>query len=306
MKRGGVVGLLLAAGVLALRSLAIPRRLIPVLLLTFAAYSIFRVPSSLHARELTVWFLDVGKGDAIVMRSPGGFVGVVDSASEHQGSEVIEPFLRSRGIHRIDFLLLTHPHPDHVGGAPALISEFSPGTVVDNGFRPDHPLVRRYREAAEERGIPVRTTRQGTRLKWRDGVSLAVLAPAQAGPPGGTNNTSIVLRVEYGKRALLLAADAQADSERQMLESGQPLSADVLKVGHHGSSASTTEPFVKAVSPKLAVISVDSGNANGYPTEQTLKRLTAAGAQVLRTDRHGHITVLTDGENLRYETDRPD
>ncbi len=308
VSRGGVPGLLLIAALLGIRWLLAAKRVFPVVGCFIAAAWITQPagPPPITSDEVRLTILDVGKGDSIVLESPGGIVIVVDSGGKDMDSRVIGPYLRSRGIRRIALLLLTHPHPDHVGGAPGVIRDFSPSTVVDNGFRPDHPLVRRYRRVAEERGIPVRQLRWGTRLKLPDGITISVLAPPENYKLGTTNDTSTVLRVEYGRRAFLLTADAQVESEREMIKSGVPLTSDVLKVGHHGSSASTTEEFLEAVSPTLAVVSVDSENANGYPTEQTVHRLWRAGARILRTDRHGRITIVTDGETLRHETEKPE
>jgi competence protein ComEC len=261
------------------------------------------------ARPLRVTFLEVGKGDAMVIETPAGKTLVVDAGGvfgegDDQGRRVVAPFLRSRGIARIDTLLLTHPHPDHVGGAKTLIEQFPVGLVLDNGVNADSALVRPYRSAAKERGIPCREVRRGATLDADQGVTISALAPTAETLRGKVNNTSIVLRVEYGRTALLLTGDAEADAESEMIRSGQPLACDVLKVGHHGSRASTSEEFVAAARPRYAVISVSANNRMGYPHPEVLERLEKTGARLYRTDRNGAVTCLSDGASVHIETAR--
>ena len=133
---------------------------------------------------------------------------------------------------------------------------------------------------------------------------MRALAPPRTTTAGRVNNSSIVLRLEYGQTAFLLTGDAEADSESEMIASGQNLSCNVLKVGHHGSNASTSAELLAVAHPQIAVISVNAGNGAGYPHPEMLDRLRAAGVRVYRTDRNGNITCLSDGAHIRVDTER--
>ena len=277
-------------------------------------------------QPLRVTFLDVGKGDALVLETPSGKCLVVDtggtlSGGSDRGRTVVAPFLRSRKRKSLDLLLLTHPHPDHVGGAATLLEQFPVALLVDNGLDSTAKAYKRYREVAEKRRVPCVIGARGWCYDCGDGVVLRALAPPQrkADAPmlstiamrdvmpadnSGVNNSSLVLRVEYGKTAFLLTGDAEADSENDMLRARQPLACDVLKVGHHGSKKSSSAAFLKAAHPRYAIISVNANNRNGHPAPEVLERLQAVGAHILRTDERGHITALSDGRSIQIETQK--
>jgi competence protein ComEC len=264
-----------------------------------------------QAGELRVTFLDVGQGDAAVLESPGGKVlvvdtgGILEEGSDDQGRRVVAPYLRYQGINRIDLLILTHPHADHIGGAATLISQFPVGLLMDNGQTSDAPEETRLLEAAHQRGVPYRAAQRGMKLDCGDGVTAQVLAPCAQAVFGTPNNASVVLRVDYGRTAFLLTGDAEADEEAEMLHSGQPLGCDVLKVAHHGSHTSTTPAFLAAAHPHLAIISVGAHNVYGHPSPEVPERLRAANVRVYRTDRDGAVTCLSDGVTVRTANQSP-
>lgn len=217
---------------------------------------------------------------------------------------MILPYLRSRHIARIDALILTHPHPDHVSGAATLIESMPVGQVIDNGEKPDDPLVIRYRDAAANRDVPVRRMRRGGTITIGDGVVIRVLGPPQRLIDTRVNNSSLVLRIEYGKTVLLLTGDIETKAELELLDNGQPLQCDLLKVAHHGSPSSSSEAFLKAVHPRFAVITVNANNRSGYPAPEVLDRLQRVGAQVFRTDRDGNVTCTSDGKRIQVTPQR--
>jgi competence protein ComEC len=254
LERWGVIGALIVAVVLLLIWLWRRRTGLLFLLVLLAVILIVVVlatpPVRRHPGTLRATILDVGKGDSIVIESPTGRVMVVDAGgllgrNDDRAKRVIGPFLRQRGIRRIDTLLLTHPHQDHIGGAATLIDQFEVGRVVDNGVGDKSGLVERYRKVAVRRGVPVQQVARGNRLDLDRRVHVQVLHPRRAfpGTAGSINDTSIVLRVTFGRTALLLTGDAGKAVEDEMRRARQPLACDVLKVAHHGGRGATTDAF---------------------------------------------------------------
>jgi competence protein ComEC len=269
----------------------------------------------MHPGRLEVTAIDVGQGDSLLVAGPTGRTMVIDaggptgaaanaenaagSSSFDIGEEVVSPYLWSRQMRRIDVLVLTHAHSDHMGGMPAVLRNFRPRELwvgVD-------PASARYRELLMEAaslGVRVRHLRAGDHIDW-DSVSVDVLAPSRAyanpGPP--VNDDSLVLRLQLGKASALLEGDAQAASEEAMVVRARSGDAHarigpdtLLKVGHHGSRTSTTPEFVALAAPEDAVISVGANNTFGHPRTEVIDRLTAAHARVYRTDRDGLTTFL--------------
>lgn len=250
--------------------------------------------------------VDVGQGDAIALRTPKGRWLLVDAGPPGEGAAQAHPVvrsLRSRGVRRLELLVLTHPDADHFGGATAVLESFDVGRVVD-------PLLaapkRSYAELlvdARDRGVPWSAAEAGG--SWTlDGVVVTVLHPP-AGPPGialEANESSVVLLVRWRGFEALLTGDAYVEVERDLMD--QVGDIDVLKVGHHGSETSTDPDFLATVRPEIAVISVGRRNRYGHPAPAVLRRLRAAGAEIARTDLHGDVRLLIapDGRvDLRTE-----
>ncbi len=201
----------------------------------------------------------------------------------------------------LDLVVLTHPDADHVSGLLPVFERFRVARVVDAVQGGDEG-AEAWLAASAGAGAPRSPVGRGTRLE-AGSVTLTVLNP----PSGGagresSNNGSLVLRLDYGRSSLLLTGDAEEEAEQEMLAAQLPLRADVLKVGHHGSSASTSRPFLAAVGPRLAVISAGAENRFGHPAPELLQRL--AGIEVLRTDQHGRIELVSDGDGWRVRVER--
>jgi competence protein ComEC len=267
-----------------------------------------------HRGEMEVTVLDVGQGDSLFVVSPGGKTMLIDGggasggfprAPQHwgidPGQEAVSPYLWSRGFKRIDYVAVTHAHQDHVGGLTAVLENFHVGMLMV-GREVAGPALAKLEELARANGAAVLHERRGERFAW-DGAEGEVLWPDSGNnnvAEAPKNNDSMVMRWGFGERAFMLPGDAEKQAEREILAetAAESLRADVLKVGHHGSKNSTTEEFLAAVHPRVAVISAGENNRYGHPSPELLERLERARVRVLRTDRDGAVHILTDGRRL--------
>jgi len=268
-----------------------------------------------HARiepntlELTA--IDVGQGDSLLAVFPDRKIMIVDGGGVLQfgrtrkvnldiGEDVVSPYLWTRGIKHVDVIAVTHGHEDHAGGVGALIANFRPRELWIGA----KPLAKTL-DAARRAGVPVIARRSGEAFEF-GGARIEVISPpgdyvARSDP---TNNDSLGMRITFGRRSFLLTGDMERPMELRALTDGEPLRADVLKVGHHGSKTSSTEPFLAAVGPSIAVISDGFENSFGHPHHDVLERLNQHHAAVLRTDEDGLITIRTDGNRISMDTMR--
>ena len=257
--------------------------------------------------RLRLTVLDVGQGDAILLEGDRGTRLLIDAGPDPDRllavlDERLPPWDR-----RIDLVVLTHPHEDHVSGLPLLLARYRVGAVAEPGMDGPGPGYRAYREALARLGRSSGRLFAGDRLHL-DSATIDVRWPPRGGVPvqppdtgTGINNVSIVLDVHFGARRLLLVGDIEEAIDPQLLAAGIANGGglDVLKVAHHGSRTASTEPFLAALQPRVAIVSAGTGNPYGHPTQQTLDRLRAVGARTYRTDLDGSVTVETDGRDLR-------
>ncbi len=272
--------------------------------LSSLALSKLPVLSFLHRRnvcdgELEVHFIDVGQGDSILIRSDEAIL-LIDAGTASSKYE-LEAYLRSYGINRIDCLILTHPHSDHIGGAAQIISSFKIGSILTGIYDTDSRYQDEMLEAAEENGIETVEPILGADYSVGD-ISFKVLSPDIGVAYSEMNNNSIAIRLSWGDTEFLFTGDAEAMAERDILEEFyDELESDVLKLGHHGSSTSTSEDFLEAVDPEWVVISCGKDNEYGHPHYETLRRLEDFGISddhILRTDKLGSIILISDGETV--------
>ncbi|MBL8983929.1 MAG: MBL fold metallo-hydrolase, partial [Gemmatimonadetes bacterium] len=254
--------------------------------------------------RLELHVIDVGQGDALALRTPRGRWVLVDAGPAWEGGDagqrIIAPYLRRFGgdvVHQ----LITHPHLDHFGGVPGLLSPLA----VDSIWEGPAPAGSAYAEWRARERRPGGVLAAGDSLVI-DGVVLRVLAPARAwgAAQSNPNEGSLVVRVDHGRQRWLLTGDAELGEETWLLgHAPRELAASVLKVGHHGSHSSTSPAFLDAVSPRVALVSVGRDNDYGHPSPGVLQRLDAHGAHVLRTDDEGTIVLSTDGLSLEVRTE---
>lgn len=251
-------------------------------------------------KGLLVTFLDVGQGDCALLESPNGKTMLIDGGPESAFSK-IDALLTRRGIVGLDVVVASHLHADHIGGLIQVIDTYPVGIFYDPPFDAQSETYFELLDALNESQTPVSSPLAGvdTLLPWDSAVEVRVLAPYQT-VYSDFNDTSYILRVSYGATSVLFAGDATALGEKLALKA-QPnryFQANVLKVGHHGSSGSTSEKFLETVQPSIAVISVGKDNEYGLPDQELLDRLEKQGVTVYRTDEDGTITLLLDGTNV--------
>ncbi|MGA3292638.1 MAG: DNA internalization-related competence protein ComEC/Rec2 [Candidatus Acidiferrales bacterium] len=265
---------------------------------------------NLQRGRLEVSVLDVGQGDSIFAAFPDGRTMLVDGgglagsewvggyrSGTDVGEEVVSPYLWSRGLKRLDVVALTHADHDHLDGLYSVLDDFRVGELWI-GRDDDRPAFKRLLAEARARGVTIVHRAQGDEFDWRDARADVLWPPA--GEPVGkaSNNDSLVLRLADGRVHFLLTGDIERPVEEQFVAEGAPVEAAFLKVPHHGSKTSSTEAFLAAVAPRVAVVSVGESNPFGHPAQSVIERYSNAGVQLLRTDRDGAITAITDGQNL--------
>lgn len=249
---------------------------------------------------LLVTFLDVGQGDCTFLRSPSGKTMLVDGGPD--GSfPVIDKYLTSLGVVGLDVVMASHVHADHIGGLISVVDTYPIGDFYYPPFDADSETYFNLLDALKESQATVHQPYAGvdTLIPWDDQVEVRILAPYDT-IYDDFNDTSYIIRVSYGNTAVLLTGDSTELGEKLALKA-QPdhyFKADVLKVAHHGSSDSTFEKFLDAVSPAIAVISVGKNNDYGHPNQALLDRLTERGITIYRTDEDGTISLLLDGTSV--------
>ncbi len=243
-------------------------------------------------------FIDVGQGDAALIRTPDG--NILIDAGTNASEDELRAYLDALGIKEIAYAVFTHPHEDHIGGADMILHTYKVGQVILPDATATSVTFERMMDAieagVEANGTVVKQATPGYTFSLGS-LKCEVLAPI-ATSYTGMNNYSVTLRVDYGDTSVLYTGDAEIASESEMLDryrlTGE-LDCDLLKVGHHGSDTSSGKDFLDAVSPVYAVISVGEGNSYGHPVQAILARLEAVGATVSRTDREGNIVFTSIG-----------
>jgi len=259
-----------------------------------------QIPAAMSPNTLEVSFLDVGQGDAIVIKEPGNHLILVDGGVDYQ---LLKKKLDLRSVRKIDLMILSHAHADHVSGLVGALKDYPVGRVLGPGFPHTSPIYKEFLRVIKRKKIKYKVGRAGQ--VYRLGrIKLRLFRPPDhfiEGSNSDVNNSSIVARLTYGSFHLLLPGDVEREGIAELLSEHRDISADVLKVAHHGSYTGTTVKLLRAVQPRDAIISVGKYNLYGHPHRQALNRLRAAGSRIWRTDINGDIELESDGStyNIR-------
>ena len=240
--------------------------------------------------------IDVGQGDCLLFTSSMGETMLIDAGPAAAKDDVLY-FLQQRNITKLDYVVATHPHEDHIGSMAALIRTFPIGTFFLPDITHTTATFRAMIQALEDAECDVVAAKAGEDIAWQTGT-MRFISPQPGFSETDLNNASAVLHIQFGDTSFLLTGDAEDLSEQAMLAAYSDIRAQVLKVGHHGSSTSSTSAFLDAVQPKIALISCGADNSYGHPHRETMAGLARVSAAVYRTDTMGSISVLSDGYGL--------
>ena len=256
-------------------------------------------PSDGQDAAFQMHFIDVGQALSVLVECDGQFM-LYDGGNVDDGSLVVS-YLQSQGVEQLEYVFCSHAHEDHVGGLAAVMAKFPAGHAYSPVTEGSTKCFNDFVKYTQQQGLQLEVPSVGT--VWPLGsATVTLLGPVTQ--YSETNNTSLVLRIDYGDTSFLLTGDMENTAETDLVNSGANLKADVLQVGHHGSSTSTSYLFLNAVLPEMGVISCGTGNKYGHPHEETLSILRDAKVDVYRTDLQGTITIGSDGQNFTVGTER--
>lgn len=258
--------------------------------------SISKVPVPIDI--MNVHFIDVGQGDSILVEADHAAM-LIDAGESNKGN-LVSDYLKSRNITRLDYVIGTHPHSDHIGGLDTIINSFPIDKLILPSAVNTTKTYEDVLDAISAKELRITKAEVGAQYKLGS-ASFTILAPNSPSYEE-LNNYSVVIKLTYGENSFLLTGDAEELSEKEMLENGYDLSADVLKLAHHGSSTASCEEFLEAVNPEYGVICVGKGNDYGHPHAETLQSMVKHAIDVYRTDLQGTIIFTSDGKTISVNT----
>lgn len=253
---------------------------------------------------MSVHFIDVGQGDCIYI-SAGGENMLIDCGEASEFQKVAD-YLNGMGVSRLDAVVATHPHSDHMGGMSSVIMNYDIGEIImphiDDRDIPTTRYFEKFIDACEEKNVQITEACPGNVIKIGD-AEAEIIAPC-SDEYKNTNDYSVGILLTHGSNSFLFTGDAETFSEEEMIESGRLRHVRVYKAGHHGSTTSTSDDFLKIVSPEYAVIMCGSGNSYGHPHKETIEKLSNYVKQIYRTDLNGNIVFESDGFNLHISVQK--
>ena len=255
------------------------------------------IDSSTSAGEINVHFIDVGQGDSILVTTPDGNM-LIDAGPTKNASN-LEAYLKNVGVEDFEYVVFTHPHEDHIGGAVIIMNDFNVKNVIMPNCVQTTKVFENMITAIENSGATVHASNVGDEYSIGE-LKIKILAPIDK-EYENINNYSVVLRIDYKETSFMMTGDAEELSEREILSefSTDELTCNVLKIGHHGSESSTSNDFLSAVNPEFAIISCGEGNQYGHPDRVIIEKLENAGITYYRTDECQTIVFISNGETVR-------
>lgn len=253
-------------------------------------------------QNLAVTFFDIGQGDAELIETPGGNQVLIDGGPD---KKILSKLGRTLPFwdREIDLLILTHPHADHLDGILEVLKKYDIGMVIESGVDHSIPEYQEWKRILEDKKVKVVIAEAGQTIKLGSGTELRILSPFKNFSNQTVKNVheaTVVARLNHGQNSILFMGDAEKSLEYQLVFRGENLNSDILKAGHHGSKTSSSEEFLKAVSPEIAVISAGRKNRYGHPHQEVLERLKNLGIYVKRTDTEGDIIFESDGFDYQF------
>ena len=249
--------------------------------------------------SFAVHFIDVGQADAALVMCDGHYM-LIDGGNA-EDSDLVYAYLEQHGGKHLDYMVASHAHEDHIGGLSGALNYAKVGTALCPVTEHSSKVFENMVKYLEEQGKSLTVPAPGDRFSLGS-AQVEILGPVKE--YDDTNNTSIVLRIDYGETSFLFTGDMETGAERDLIDTGAVVQANVLKVGHHGSDTSTSYQFLREVMPKYGVISVGEGNKYGHPSDEVLSRLRDAGTEVYRTDMQGHVIAESDGKTVTFRTEK--
>ena len=257
-------------------------------------------PPLSDSSNMQVHYIDVGQADSILINSNGHFM-LID-AGNNDDDKLVVSYLQSQGVKKLDYIIATHPHEDHIGGMDTVVDTFDIDNVIMPNIETTTTTYESFIDSLINKNVTAIEPKPGNTYELGESI-FTIIAPNNDYKKD-LNNWSVGIKLEHGENSFIFTGDAEKASETDILNNNIDISADVLKLGHHGSSTSNTDEFLKAIKAKYAVICVGENNKYGHPHKETIEKLNKLNIEVYRTDKNGTVVATSDGKNISWTTER--